>query len=73
MDKIGPTGQFPDGKLNPDDEGGLTYRVAADIQNGLVRIEFGGPVAWLALQPEQAVKLGDSLINKANIINEHKE
>lgn len=58
---IGPTGQFPRGKIEEQDEGELQYAVAADPASGVVRIEFGKPVAWLALTPEQAEGLMESI------------
>ena len=47
--KIGATGQFPYGKLRHDDQGELSVAMAADSQQGVVRMIFGKPVAWLAL------------------------
>ena len=62
---IGPTGKFPEGKLDPTDEGEIAIGVAWDPQNNVVRIEFGKPVAWLALDPAAATQLGRLLIVKA--------
>ena len=50
--RIGPTGQFPEGRLNQDDEGEIAIAICAD--HGNVVIQFGKPVAWLAMPPEQA-------------------
>jgi len=63
--QLGATGSFPDGVLNEDDEGELKMGVAYDPQNGIVRLHFGKPVAWLGLPPATAVALGKSLIQKA--------
>ena len=46
--KLGPTGDFPEGKLGKDDEGGINMAIAASAKDGQVHIQFGGPVAWLA-------------------------
>ena len=62
---IGPTGKFPHGKLDPTDEGELSLAVAFDFKNNVVRVEFGKPVAWLALDPAAAIELGNLLIVKA--------
>ncbi len=61
--KPGPTGEFPQGKLNPEDEGELAITVR--IEDGNVRIDFGKPVAWLAMPPKMAIDLAGSLIRYA--------
>jgi hypothetical protein len=62
---IGPTGGFPQGKLNDDDEGELRMGVAYDKLDGIVRVEFGKPVAWLGLPPPQAIQLAQLLLRHA--------
>jgi hypothetical protein len=56
--KPGPTGDFPHGKLSPDDEGGigvaLSHFTAPDGAR-MVRIDYGKAVAWLALPHAHAV------------------
>ncbi len=47
--KLGATGQHPEGKVSPDDEGELKLGVAH--KDGNVVIVFGRPVAWLAMPP----------------------
>jgi hypothetical protein len=55
--KLGATGKYPHGKLEPTDEGELN--LAVFIFKGQVRIEFGKPIAWLALPPGQAIEFAD--------------
>lgn len=62
----GATGNFPDGRVSSRDEGEIAIRFAADVQRGLVRIDFGKPVAWLALKPDEAEALGRALLGKAS-------
>lgn len=62
-EKLGATGRFPDGKLNDDDEGELRTLITTEGNN--VIIDFGKPVAWLALPREDAIALGMLLIEKA--------
>ena len=62
---LGATGAFPEGVLNEDDEGELRMGVAYDPQSGLVNVNFGKPVAWLALPPENAVALAKTLLKHA--------
>ena len=68
MIKLGATGKFPQGKLNPDDEGELTVGVADDGK--LVHVNFGKPVAWFALPPDIALALASSLTAHAMAIKE---
>jgi hypothetical protein len=49
--KLGATGRFPEGKLNETDQGEL--RVGIAEKHGKVIINFGKPVAWVALTKEQ--------------------
>jgi hypothetical protein len=65
-DKLGATGGFPDGKLNGADEGGLRFAIGEE--GGNVVINFGKPVAWLGMPPEQAVAMAELLIRKARIV-----
>jgi hypothetical protein len=70
--KLGATGNFPDGKLNPEDEGEL--RAAVGIGEGHVIVNFGKAIGWLALNPEEAIAFAELLIKKANtIISERAE
>jgi hypothetical protein len=62
---FGATGKFPMPALNDDDEGALRLGVAYDSINGLVRVDFGKPVAWLALPPPEATELAKVLLKHA--------
>jgi len=61
--QLGKTGEFPEGKMTPHDEGAIQFAIGA--KDGKVVIEFATPVAWLGMQPEQAITLAESLIEKA--------
>ncbi len=65
-DGIGPTWRFPDGKLNEDDGGEPQIAVAADRQKGHVVVQFGTPVAWMALDREGAIGLAFTLLKHAS-------
>lgn len=64
---FGATGNFPQGKLNDSDEGELRLGVAYDKLDGIVRVEFGKPVAWLGLPPEQAIEFAKLLLKNAGV------
>ena len=40
--------------------------IAADKRAGLVRLDFGKPVAWLGLPHRQTMELANKLIAKAD-------
>jgi hypothetical protein len=63
--EFGATGEFPFGKLNDNDQGALRVGIAYDPLDGVIRVEFGKPIAWLAMPPEQAVELAEMLKAKA--------
>lgn len=64
--KIGPTGKFPEGKINDTDEGQLV--VGVKESDGEVYIAFGTPVAWLQLRAEDAKDFANTLIEVADKI-----
>lgn len=62
--KIGPTGRFPDGKLDATDDGELTMKIST-TDNGLIRMDFGTKVSWFAITPSQAIELAAILVKHA--------
>lgn len=68
--KIGPTGDFPHGKLSPDDEGGINVAISHHIAPDgadMVRLDFGKPVAWLSLPRAQAAAFGVTILKFAGV------
>lgn len=63
---IGATGMYPEGKLTPQDEGGIQFAIGE--QNGKVVIDFGNPVHWLAMSPQQAADFASSLLSRARLV-----
>lgn len=61
--EIGPTGEFPAGKLTADDQGGLNVGVA--VYNGKIIIKFGIPIEWFGMDADMAEALGEKLIELA--------
>lgn len=62
MEPLGSTGTFPQGKLAPDDEGGL--RMAVGEKDGKIVIDFGKQVSWIGLSPKDARDLARLLLDK---------
>jgi len=56
---------FPHGKKFPDDEGELAIRIASDPEHDVVRIDFGKPVQWMALEPTEALELATLIVQHA--------
>jgi hypothetical protein len=70
--KLGATGRYPFGHSRPDDEGELRAALAVDRAQGVIRIEFGKPVAWLALPSGYARELARLLVEKADELDKGK-
>jgi hypothetical protein len=70
--KMGATGRHPYGKLGADDEGELTVAMTADHRQGVVRMAFGKPVAWLALPAGHARRLATLLMDKATELEQRR-
>lgn len=56
-------GEFPDGRVSPDDEGATPMAVSSEP--GIVKIQFATQVRWIGLTPEGAVELAAALIHYA--------
>ena len=63
--KLGATGKYPRGMLNPQDEGELQLMISSDETTRLVRIDFGKPVAWLVMNKEESVRLAEGILEHA--------
>lgn len=62
--KFGATGQFPDGKMNSEDEGEIKFGIT---NNGFeVILDFGRPVTWLGMPPLLARQLAAMLAKHAD-------
>jgi len=67
----GPTGEFPDGKVDAnDDEGGTKMLISENAGN--VRIDFGQPLAWFAMPKPQALTFAFTVLERCGIKIEHK-
>lgn len=56
-------GEFPDGKLNPDDAGAIA--MAVGVENHRVVLRFAKPVAWVGMTGDEAFELAQSLLRHA--------
>lgn len=63
-EKLGATGEFPDGKLSEEDEGELRMQIGLTAE-GLVRMDFGKPIAWFSMHPQQACDMAAMIVKHA--------
>jgi len=66
----GALGDFPEGKLTKTDEGAIQFAVGE--KDGKVVLDFGTPVVWLGLNPQQAADLASLLLKRAREIGRKK-
>ena len=59
---IGPTGEYPDGKLNENDKGEL--RIGMAVDGDVLIIDFGKSITWLGLDKSSLQSLIDILTEK---------
>lgn len=64
--ELGSQGTFSDGKTADDDEGDMKLMISR--QHGLVRIDFGKPVAWLALPKQHAIQIANMILKYAETL-----
>lgn len=56
-------GEYPDGRLNSQDEGALPCMLGHE--NGAVVMKFPKPVAWIGFTPEQAIQMAQDFVKHA--------
>lgn len=59
----GSLGDFPEGKLTKTDEGAIQFAVGE--KDGKVVLDFGTPVNWVGMNPQQAADLASLLLKRA--------
>lgn len=63
---VGATGMFPQGQLTPNDEGQIRFVMKAE--NGKVVLDFGTPVVWIGMTPQEACDLAGDLVKFARAV-----
>lgn len=59
----GALGDFPEGQLTKTDEGAIQFAVGE--KDGKVVLDFGTPVNWVGMNPQQAADLAYLLLKRA--------
>jgi len=62
--ELGPTGDYPRGKLNETDEGGLNVGITVD--EGVVKVIFNKPTAWVGLDKASALAFAETIKRRAD-------
>ena len=70
-EKLGPTDQFPQGRLNPNDKGEIRMAIFPDEESRVIIMEFGVELSWIGMPPGQAREMGEALIRHANEMEGH--
>ena len=60
---------WSDGRLGPTDDGDLAFAVGPHPDHDLIVIDFGKPVEFVSVQPQQAVELAQTLIKHARALS----
>lgn len=56
---------YPFGRLCAEDEGELAFAISGDPKTETVMVDFGKPVAFIGMTPQQAIELAQHLIRVA--------
>lgn len=59
----GALGEHPEGVLAKDDEGAIQFAIGE--RDGKVVIDFGTPVHWLGMTPQQAADFASAILKRA--------
>lgn len=62
---LGPTGKFPKGKMNKQDEGELKIAIFESADK--VVINFGKAVTWVGLDADGALEFAEKIKEKAQL------
>lgn len=62
----GALGDFPEGKLTKTDEGAIQFSVGE--KDGKVVLDFGTPVNWVGMNPQQAADLASLILKHARTV-----
>lgn len=63
LNVLGPTGDYPSGRLVPHDEGGLMFGLT--VFNGRVIFDFGKPIRSIGFTREGALELAELIKQRA--------
>lgn len=59
---------WSDGRFGATDDGDLAFAIGPHTEHELVVIDFGKPVTFVAMPPQQAIEMAQALIKHARAI-----
>lgn len=59
----GALGDFPEGQLTKTDEGSIQFAIGE--KDGKVVVDYGTPVHWIGMTPQQAAEFASLLMKRA--------
>lgn len=65
MTKLGATGDFPQGKLNEHDEGGINIKIAREGES--IIIDFGTETTWIGMPRDEAINFARMILKYAGV------
>lgn len=66
--QLGATQRTPAGQMHETDEGEIRMGVANDPSRLKVYLNFGKPIAWIGMSPDEARELGETLIEHSRTV-----
>lgn len=62
----GALGDFPAGAISAQDEGAIQFAIGE--KDGKVVIDFGTPVHWMGMTPQQAADFASTVLKRARLV-----
>lgn len=59
---------WSEGRIGPEDDGDLAFAIGPHPDKELIVIDFGKPVEFVAMPPQQAIEMAQALIKHARAI-----
>lgn len=63
-------GEFPNGRLNPQDQGAMAVSIGQE--NGAVVLRFPRNLNWIGFTPDQAIDIAETLVKHARACGSKK-
>ena len=67
---LGPSGKFPQGKIEAEDEGELKIAVGTHADGKNVLIAFGKKVSWLGFPKDEAILFAELILQHARALKD---
>ena len=61
--------EWPEGRIEGTDDGQIVFKLSSDPETGVIKVDFGKPVTWVGMSPNDAVQVAQLLIKHARSIS----